>query len=50
MILTPDFFTIPEAGPEDPRAPGNPHNHSARSNLGPNAHRWAITNQFALFH
>eukprot|EP00978_Attheya_sp_CCMP212_P028823 scaffold100578_cov46-Attheya_sp.AAC.1 len=34
MILAPDYFTIPDAGPEDPRTRGNTHNFTARLNNG----------------
>lgn len=40
MIVSEGFFTIPEyADAEDPRAPDCRHNFSARSHIGPDAHR-----------
>jgi len=48
MIVTPDFFTIPDfTHHEDPRAPRHSHNFAARSNLGPNAQRGQLP-AFAL--
>eukprot|EP00978_Attheya_sp_CCMP212_P015464 scaffold39906_cov57-Attheya_sp.AAC.8 len=44
MILAPDYFTIPDAGHEDPRTP------AARLNNGLDAQRQAQQGAFALHH
>jgi hypothetical protein len=48
MILAPDYFTIPDAGPEDPRTRNT--NFAARLNNGLDAQRQAQQAAFALHH
>jgi hypothetical protein len=48
MILAPDYFTIPDAGPEDPRTRNT--NFAARLNNGLDAQRQAQQPAFALHH
>ena len=51
MILSEDFYTIPEfSHHEDPRISGHSQNFAARSNIGPDAQRWAQTPAFSLHH
>jgi hypothetical protein len=51
MIVSPDFFTIPDCiHPEDPRVPGNVNNFSGHSNIGSGTHEWAQLPSFALHH
>ena len=51
MIVSEDFYTIPEtANHEDPRAPGDRHNFSARSHIGLDAQRNSAVPPFALHY
>jgi hypothetical protein len=50
MILVPDYFTIPDAGPEDSRTRGHTQNFAARLNNGLDAQRQAQLPAFSLHH